>query len=61
MLDSEGNYAFQGCTAVSCARQIKNNRTYSNYTIEENCRYAANGSCSYKRSHNEIPRPQSKT
>ena len=58
MLDSEGNYAFQGCTAISCARHVKNNRKYSNYLIEENCRYAANSQCTFKRSHSEISRAQ---
>lgn len=51
---------FQGCTAISCARQVLYKKTYSNYTIEETCRYAQNNTCTYRRSKIEVKRPEQK-
>ena len=52
--------SFQGCTAISCARQVPYKKTYANYTVEETCRYAQNATCTYRRSHIEVKRPEQK-
>ena len=38
-----GNW--NGCTAVTCVRQMSGKKSYANYLIEERCRYAENNTC----------------
>ena len=48
---------FEGCCAVACVRQSVGPKVFSQYLIEENCRYAQQGICTYKR-HEKIERKQ---
>ena len=38
---------FTGCTAISCSRLMTGPKSWTNYRIREECRYAQNGSCPY--------------
>ena len=42
---------FSGCQAVACIRKLPKDakRTSANYTIEETCLHAQDGSCTYKK------------
>lgn len=53
--------SFAGCTAISCARQFRGPKKRGNYLIEETCRHAISGACTYKREPNEIQRSQAQT
>lgn len=46
---------FEGCTATECVRLKTGKKTFSNYQIEETCRWANLGLCTYKR-HVKIER-----
>jgi hypothetical protein len=52
--------AFQGCTAISCVRHQKYNRTSISYLIESTCRYAIKDICTYRRSRIEVARTEPK-
>ena len=36
---------YNGCTVVTCVRQMSGKKSYANYLIEEQCRYAKNNTC----------------
>lgn len=43
------------CTVISCVRQAVGPKKAAQYEIEEKCRYAMNGTCTYKR-HEKMER-----
>jgi len=38
---------FDDCSAISCVRQLTGKKSYVNFQIEAECRYAKNDTCKY--------------